>query len=50
MEPTGRLAHNKWERNFNNCDLSFHNWDENKKKSFNLVLLHSPIEMEEFLQ
>ena len=44
-DPTERVSYKKWVRKFNNYDQSVKIWDNNKKKSFNLVFLHYPMDM-----
>ena len=49
-EPTYRVDYKKRDSNFDDYDKSVQNWEENKKKPFNIVLLHWTQEMEDFLQ
>ena len=46
-DPTNRVSYKKWDRKFDNYDQSVQNWKENKRKSFNLMLLQLPMDMDE---
>ena len=45
MDPTHRVAYKKWDHKFNHYDENLQNWDNNKKKLFNVVLMKHPLYM-----